>query len=339
MGGSSSKNKTEVTNESVNEAVAENIQRLSASGSATQEITVTGNNNTVCNTDMGQEVSVVAKGDFNNDMAAKMQNSVMAKLKASSDSSSNIFGLAGSKAENESKVTNIVKNKFTMKNVQDCLGQLNLNQRITVGGSGNTVCKNKMKQSATLLVNCMNKNTGVMDAINKTVSDVDTSAKSKNQGLLESLVGGCPTCDPAFAGICLGAVVVILLVGGGAYLYLNSQGGQSQYPGQGMDTISSPDIDTFMNNPGVSDMMHSFGSHGTTPNNSSTGSNGMHGGAFEYSDMFNGISINMLLAGCLIVGSAYMYFSSKKSCNLSKALKSPYFAPFSEEVYFADYAV
>lgn len=349
MGGSSSKNKTEVTNESVNEAVAENIQKVSAAATANQEITVTGDNNTVCKNDLSQEVSVVAKGDFNNDMAAKMQNDVMAKLKTAADSSSNIFGLAGSRAENESKVTNLVKNSFTMKNVQDCLGQLNLNQRITIGGSGNNVCGNKMKQNASLLVNCVNKNTGVMDAINKTVSDTDTSAKSKNQGLLESLLGGCPTCDPATAGICLGGLAVILLIGGGAYLYLNSQGDKPQFPGQeipGLDTISSPDIDTFANNPGVADIMKKYGIDSSdlptgtfdsqaTPaySSSSSSANNMSGGSSD--NMFSGLSINMLLIGCLIAGSAYMYLSSKENNKAPNALKESYLAPIEEDIYFS----
>lgn len=336
MGGSSSKNSTEVINEVINEAVAENIQKVSAVGSASQEITVTGNKNKVCKNEMGQTLSVIAKGDFNNALEMKTQNDIMAKLKASADASSNAFGaLSGARAETDSKVTNIVKNSFTMKNMQDCLGDVSLKQKIGVIGDGNEVCENKMLQSAALVVDCVSKNTGVMTAINKVVADVETSAKSKNQGLLESLLGGCPDMGFGGAGTCLSLLALACLIGFGAYLYFtyqseNGGGYQPEDFGQDMgmdpnmmgDTLSPPNVDPSLDNgygEGVpassygyeSDIGSSFGASSTMPSapkfgSSSFGSNaprfGSNAPSFGSSDFglskgIEGAAANAISAG------------------------------------------
>jgi hypothetical protein len=243
MGGASSKTTTKVTNQIINEAVAKNIQQTSASGTGKQVISVSGSGNKVCKNDMNMSISVIAKADFNNELAMKTQNDITSKLQAASEASSNMFGLAPAKSETNSEVSNLVKNAFTMENIQKCIGEVDTSQTIDVSGNGNEVCENKMLAAATLVVDCVGKNTGVLDAINKLDNSVDASSTAKNQGLLESLLGGCPDFGLGGIGTCLIVIGLMCLIGFAAYLYFTSSGHGAApaqiMPKSVMDSLSS----------------------------------------------------------------------------------------------------
>lgn len=326
--GSSAKNSTETINQSINEAISKNIQKTTAAGSASQVIDVSGNNNNVCRNTMGQGISVIAKGDFTNAMAVQTQNDIMSKLQSSASSSTNAFGiLSKGSSENDTKVTNIVKNSFTLENIQECLGSVAISQAIKISGSGNVVCDNAMLQTATAVTDCISKNTGVLTAINKIVSDTTTSSTQTQQSLLGSLVGGmCPDLGLGSSGTCIITIVCICLLGGGAYLYFTSQGsdsgtvdnyGQADYDPGMADTISPPNIDSALLESGSSGA-----ADGSYTSSSANSSSLMKGGASSSSwglpSNIGGININVILLGCLVIGGACMY-----SHSLSKAKKCP----------------
>lgn len=280
MGGASSKTTTEVRNEIINEAVAKNIQQTSASGTGKQTISVSGSGNKVCKNDMNMSISVIAKADFNNELAMKTQNDITQKLKAASEASSNMFGIAPARSETNSKVSNLVKNAFTMENIQKCIGEVDTSQTIDISGNGNEVCENKMLAAATLVVDCVGKNTGVLDAINKVDSSVDASSKAKNQGLLESLLGGCPDFGFGGIGTCLLVIGVMCLLGLFAYLYLSSSGSSSsQMPRYGMDTLSSANLGSSFGAPPSGFGANSYGSFGAPPSGFGANSYGSAFGA------------------------------------------------------------
>jgi hypothetical protein len=263
MGGSSSKTTSETVHKALNETVAENTMSTSNSGTGSQEINVSGNNNRVCKNKMNMSLKLMQASEFNNELAAKMQNDIDAKVKQLAESSSNMFGFAPSSSESNVKVNTDVKNLFSMKNMQKCLSDIDLRQVIKIRGSGNEVCENQFDAIGSSIVTCVGKNKGFQEAVNKTVSDIDNLAKSKNDSLLGSLLGGCPDLGlpGGSSGTCCVVISSVLLLAVAAYfvipILLEEKGG-----GKGASISDSDDFDVSSLSLGDSSALDTLGAIG-----------------------------------------------------------------------------
>ena len=241
MGGSQSTAITKVDAKAVNQILAQHTQRASVTGSGTQDITVGGNNNTVCRNSQGQSLQLIASGDFTNEMTASMKNDLSNMIKQASSSTSNLFGLAPSASDSLVNIHNEVDNLFSTSDVQECLGQANIKQSINVAGTGNNVCDNQQQQLGQALATCLGKNSNLVDQLNKIKTQTDNTSTSKNDSLLGSLLGGCP--DIGLPGgsstTCCFAISSILILAVGAYFALEYF--SNKHSGGGEDALGVDD--------------------------------------------------------------------------------------------------
>lgn len=226
MGGSSSKTKSTIIAEAVNEAAVNSMQTCNSNLDLTQEIVVKGQGNVLSNIQMNQVYSSVMTCVNNTSWMSKFQNDLSAAVKQSAESQSvALIGVLGdSDAEVDNYIRNSVKNSVNVSTMTSLVNNVKQKQSIYVEGVGNTLLNISMKQMNTNISSSTQELIGSMDVINKIAASVDQKSKATQEDPIANLLAG-------LANLLSGPImwVAIMIIGGLIVfaVFLNSGAGQA----------------------------------------------------------------------------------------------------------------
>ena len=241
MGGSSSKTKTEVVMESLNEIMVSSMQRCSTSSNIEQIISVKGTGNVLSDVEMHQVYTSMLTCVNKTDIVSKLQNELTDKIKTYADSQSlALLGIADrSDAEVDNIIRSSVKNAVNVQTISEMVNNAQQKQAIYVEGVGNTLLKVNMKQIQSNIASSTQDLVANIDIVNKLTTDVDSVAKSKQQDPIANLLAG-------LSNLISGPMmwVAIMLIGGLAIMvyFLNTGAGQ-MILGEGISQVNNANDD------------------------------------------------------------------------------------------------
>jgi hypothetical protein len=226
MGGSSSKAKSTIIAEAVNEAMVNSMQTCTSNVDLEQSINVKGQGNVLSNIQMNQVYSSVMTCVNNTSWMSKFQNDLSAAIKQSAESQSVALlgALGNSDTEVENYIKNSVRNSVNVSTMTQLINNIKQKQTINVQGVGNTLINISMSQMNNNISSSTQELVGSMDVINRIAAVADQKAKSTQQDPIANLLSG-------LANLLTGPLmwVAIMLIGGLVIfvIFLNTGAGQA----------------------------------------------------------------------------------------------------------------
>jgi hypothetical protein len=226
MGGSSSKSKSTVIAEALNEVMVSSIQRCSNETEVFQELSVKGDGNILSDIQMNQVYSAITSCVNKTDWVTDLQTQLEAKLKQSADAQGvallGVLGKTSSDVDNE--IRNSIKNAVNVQTLSEMVNKMKQKQSITVEGNRNVLTRISLKQMNNNISTSTQELVGSIKALNDISSDVDQKAKSVQQDPIANLLSG-------LANLMSGPMmwVAIILLGGliAVMVFLNTGAGQA----------------------------------------------------------------------------------------------------------------
>lgn len=225
MGGSSSKNNTEIINDTVQRVIFETIQNCKGPINQQQVIEIKDSKNIfISDVEMDQYASINLKCVSDAMKSTDFSNKLDAALKQMAESKTSGLGFGSSSSKNASKITNKLTQEVKDTMSQECAIAISQQQAIIIDSSENAVVQNvSFNQNASAYIDCLQKS----ESYNKSVNDldifIDQNAKAERSGILDLGLGfdlGIPGLGGAggIAGssisssICLCIILVIMFL-------------------------------------------------------------------------------------------------------------------------------
>jgi len=181
MGGSESKNKTEIVNDITQKVIMETVQSCQQNIQQTQEIIVRNSSNIlVSGVTMDQYASFdvtclsekLSSVDFGNRLQQAIEQMAQAEAPAISTSKT--------ESENISKTTNKVVQEVKDIVKQECYSSIIQRQSLVIDNSVNAVFDNiTFSQIGKMIISCLQKNEGYVKAVNDIATTIDQHAEAK----------------------------------------------------------------------------------------------------------------------------------------------------------------
>jgi hypothetical protein len=223
MGGSESKNSTEIIQESVSNVLFETIQDCSVSATGNQIFEMQGCNNVhYTDVDMMQVIKFDVTCLQGSDVDVDIQNKIIADLKqkAETESVALLGALNSDGSVNEATIRSSVENNITNSVIQNCVSHIDLNQTVGCYDSNDSSATNiKMDQFSETLMSCDQYSSAMAAIVNDLGAQSDQDGSTVVKGPLDSffdMIG-----DIFDAGMMLwviGMLVVLVFACGSAYI-------------------------------------------------------------------------------------------------------------------------
>jgi hypothetical protein len=211
MGGSTSKTKSDVFIESVNNAFVQSIQSCSMSSDVQQIISIKGDGNTLSNIEMNQVYTSLLTCIQDVNVVTKIQNDIVNAIKSASESQSvALLGVLGSSSsEVDTKLHESVRNAINVTTLTKLVNNIKAAQTVYVQGSGNTLLNINMKQVNSNIASSSQQVVANIDVLNSLKNTIDQSSKATQQDPIANFLNG-------LANLVSGPFkwIAIILVGG-----------------------------------------------------------------------------------------------------------------------------
>lgn len=217
MGGSSSKSKSDIFMESVNNAFVQSIQSCSMSSDVEQIVSVKGDGNILSNVELNQVYTSLLTCVQDVNMISKMQTDMQNAIKSAADSQSVALlgALGSSNSEVDSKIYNSVRNAINMTTMTQLVNNVKAMQTIYVQGSGNTLINVNLKQVNSNIASSSQQIVANIDVLNTIKSSLDQSSKSTQSDPISDLLNGLANLVSGpvmwFAIIIIGGLVILVI--------------------------------------------------------------------------------------------------------------------------------
>ncbi len=230
--GSSSKNKLDIMNQTLNNAFISSIQNCGSSSLQLQEIDVKGSGNVLNDVQMKQVVNSVMKCASSqqaiSDMAAKMAETI--KQTAAAQNIALVGALQDSSSETDTNIKNIVSNYINMQSVQNITSNAVQKQTIKVDGANNVLMNISMDQFYKNLTEAAAEQVAKLSSAVVADTSAEQSSTSTSTNFIAEIfdsVGKMIT-----GNFLIFAIILIACIGG--FLIWWSSGG-ADFASQGMD--------------------------------------------------------------------------------------------------------
>lgn len=190
MGGTESKNTTNIVNEVVQSVIMETVLKCKQSSNQTQQLIVKNSSNTtISDIDMSQYTSFNASCVLQQLSSTEFESNLQNALKQMAESQSSALNISTAKSENVSNITNSISQTVSNITKQDCVSNMFQEQSIIVEGSKNTVISNiKFEQIGKMVVTCLLKNETYNKLVNNLSNAVDQTSTAETTSLLDSVL-------------------------------------------------------------------------------------------------------------------------------------------------------
>ena len=217
MGGSSSKSKSDIFMESVNDAFVQSIQSCSMSSDVQQIISIKGDGNTLSNVEMNQVYTSLLTCIQDVNMTSKMQNDMVNAIKSASESQSvALLGVLGSSSsEVDTKLHESVRNAINVTTLTQLVNNIKAAQTVYVQGSGNTLLNINMKQVNSNIASSSQQVVANIDVLNSLKNTIDQSSKATQQDPIANFLNGLANLVSGpimwFAVILVGGLIILVI--------------------------------------------------------------------------------------------------------------------------------
>jgi len=241
MGGGSSKSKSDVFVESVNNAFITSIQSCSMNSNIEQIISIKGDGNVLSNVELNQVYSGLLTCVQDLNVIEKLQNDVTSAIKSSAEKQDvALLGVLNSGGSDvDTKIHHSVVSSINKTTMTQLVSDIKAMQTINIQGSGNTLLNINMKQVSSNIASSSQKVVSNIDVVNTIKNSLEQSSKSTQQDPIANLLKG-------LSDLVSGPImwIAIIIIGGiiGLIIFLNTGAGASVL-GMAQDQMNGPEDD------------------------------------------------------------------------------------------------
>lgn len=180
MGGSSSKSRSQVFNDTVNNVIVKNIMDCSSNVTLQQQINITGSGNVVSGVTMNQAIKLSSTCFQDAKVMADLQNQVTDAIKQAAKEQDVALtnALAKSSSDTDTLIHNSVVNNINPQNITKIINSSNEIQGINITGDYNLVSNFTASQTADVVSSNTQKVIDQMDVVNQIKDYIDQQAST-----------------------------------------------------------------------------------------------------------------------------------------------------------------
>jgi hypothetical protein len=225
MGPTSSKTKSDIFMEAVNNTVISAVMNCSTSSTMGQSITVNGKYAQANNNNLTQTLSDVSTCQLTNDFIGKFQTQMEAGIKQAAEAaSSGILGVLNTTtSDTDTTIRSSVRNSVTNESVSNIIKTIVAAQSITVNDEGGQSNNNTLTQANNSIMNAVSSLSNSISAVTTIKDALDQSASAKTTNPISEIIDSAANF---FSGPIKWIVLAVVAVIVGIVVFFNTGGGK-----------------------------------------------------------------------------------------------------------------